>query len=92
MRGAPVAAAAGWAGVALVLTLSWTMPWYVLWVLPFAAMSRSRLLRGVAVVLTVWLALSWLPQTPGVVHRLGWAPTRTAVGAADHARIERLLH
>ena len=32
----------GWASVALLLTLSWVLPWYVLWVLPLAALSSSR--------------------------------------------------
>ena len=37
--------AAGWASVALLVTLSWVLPWYVLWVLPLAALSSSRRLR-----------------------------------------------
>ena len=32
--------ASGWASVALLLTLSWVLPWYVLWLLPLAALSR----------------------------------------------------
>ncbi|MEA2295908.1 MAG: alpha,6-mannosyltransferase [Solirubrobacteraceae bacterium] len=91
-RGAAVATAAGWTGVAVVLTLTWTMPWYVLWVLPFAALSRSRALRVVAVVLTAWLALSWIPQMPDLIHHFGWKPTRTTTGQAEHAYIEGLLH
>ncbi len=31
--------ASGWASVALLVTLSWVLPWYVLWVLPLAALS-----------------------------------------------------
>src|SRR5438105_4987459 len=34
--------ASGWASVALLVTLSWVLPWYVLWVLPLAALSGSR--------------------------------------------------
>ena len=37
--------ACGWASVALLVTLSWVLPWYVLWVLPLAALSSSRRLR-----------------------------------------------
>ncbi len=37
---------AGWASVALLVTLSWVLPWYVLWVLPLAALSASRRLRA----------------------------------------------
>ena len=38
--------ASGWASVALLVTLSWVLPWYVLWVLPLAALSSSRRLRA----------------------------------------------
>jgi hypothetical protein len=90
--GASAATAAAWTAVAAVLTLSWSMPWYVGWMLPFAGLSRSRALRVTAVVLTAWLALSWFPQMPALIHHFGLKPTRTAVGQADHARIEALLH
>ena len=54
-RGADPLACAGWAGVALILTLASVMPWYVLWVLPFAALSRSRALWVTTGVLCVLL-------------------------------------
>ena len=54
-RGADPLACAGWAGVALILTLASVMPWYVLWVLPFAALSRSRALQVTTGVLCVLL-------------------------------------
>jgi alpha-1,6-mannosyltransferase len=36
---------AGWATVALLLTTTWLLPWYVVWVLPLAALSPDRKLR-----------------------------------------------
>jgi hypothetical protein len=54
-RGADPIACAGWAGVALILTLASVMPWYILWVLPFAALSRSRPLQVTTAVLCVLL-------------------------------------
>jgi hypothetical protein len=54
-RGADPMACTGWAGVALILTLASVMPWYVLWVLPFAALSRSRTLWVTTGVLCVLL-------------------------------------
>jgi hypothetical protein len=54
-RGADPLACAGWAAVALILTLASVMPWYVLWVLPFAALSRSRALQVTTGVLCVLL-------------------------------------
>ena len=56
--------AAGFVMLVAVLTLGWTMPWYVWWVLPFAALARTRALAGACIVLTAWLALGAIPQMP----------------------------
>jgi alpha-1,6-mannosyltransferase len=83
--------AAGFVMLASVLTLGWTMPWYVWWVLPFAAMARTRALAGVCVLLTAWLALGAIPQMPRLIHSFGYYPTRSVAGAANHAYTERYL-
>ena len=72
--------AAGFVMLAAVLTLGWTMPWYVWWVLPFAALARTRALAGACIVLTAWLALGAIPQMPKLIHAFGYYPTRTAPG------------
>ena len=77
---------------ATVLTLAWTVPWYVWWVLPFAALARGRTLRLATVAVTVGLALGAMPQSTQLIHDFGYYPTRTPVGHADHAEFERLLH
>jgi hypothetical protein len=77
--------------LATVLTLAWTVPWYVWWVLPFAALSRLRAAKAAVVAVTVGLALGAAPQMPQLIHALGYYPTRTAVGRADHLEFERLL-
>ena len=41
-RGADWLRAAGWAGLGLLLASGWVLPWYVLWPLPLAALSRDR--------------------------------------------------
>ena len=84
--------AAGAVMLATVLTLAWTVPWYVWWVLPFAALSRSRALKAAVVAVTVGLALGAVPQSTQLIHHFGYYPTRTPVGHADHAEFERLLH
>ena len=84
--------AAGVVLLATVLALAWTVPWYVWWVLPFAALARGRSLRIAAVAVSVGLALGAVPQSTQLIHALGYYPTRTPVGRADHARFERLLH
>ena len=62
-------AACGWASVALLVTLSWVLPWYVLWVLPLAALSASRWLRAAALVLGVYLIIAWAPGLGAAVGR-----------------------
>jgi hypothetical protein len=84
--------ATGLALLGSVLTLGWTMPWYVWWVLPFAALARTRALALACVALTVWLGLGAIPQSASLMHSAGYRPTRTAAGRADHVYLERLLN
>ncbi|HEY5142106.1 MAG TPA: polyprenol phosphomannose-dependent alpha 1,6 mannosyltransferase MptB [Solirubrobacteraceae bacterium] len=54
-RGADWVAAAGWALLALTVTATWLMPWYTIWALPFAAISRSRPLLAAAIAVQVFM-------------------------------------
>jgi len=74
-----------------VLTLGWTMPWYVLWVLPFAALARTRWLTAACIVLTLWLGLGAIPQMPDIIHHFGYVPGHTAIGRANHLLTERTV-
>jgi alpha-1,6-mannosyltransferase len=67
------------------------VPWYVWWVLPFAALSRGRALKAAVVALTVALALGAVPQSVELIHSLGYFPTRTPAGRANHLYFERLV-
>ncbi len=52
--------ASGWAMVALVVGSSWLLGWYVLWPLPFAAVTRDRRLQVAAFALIVYfVAMRW---------------------------------
>ena len=44
--------AAGWAAAALLLTASSLLPWYVVWLIPLAALASDRRLWRVAIVMT----------------------------------------
>jgi Glycosyltransferase family 87 len=62
---------AGWATVALIASLAWVMPWYVIWLLPLAALSSSVRLRRAALALSVFLVLVFLPSSSkfwGLIH------------------------
>jgi hypothetical protein len=56
-RGADWLRAAGWAAFGLLLATAWLLPWYVVWALPFAALSRDeRLVAGVFALTALQLA------------------------------------
>ena len=54
-RGADPIAMAGWATLAILLASAWLVPWYVLWVLPLAALAASRRLLVASVALSAWM-------------------------------------
>jgi hypothetical protein len=84
--------AAGWASVALLVTLSWVLPWYVLWVLPLAALSSSVWLRRVALALGVYLIIAWAPVTGLLWNAIGFHPERTALGRLHQRAVRELLN
>jgi hypothetical protein len=84
--------AAGWASVALLLTLSWVLPWYVLWALPLAALSSSRRLRVVVLVLGVYLIVVWMPLSSALWHVLDFHPEKTAIGRLHERYVKELLN
>jgi hypothetical protein len=74
---------AGWATVALLASLAWLMPWYVIWVLPLAAFGTSIRLRRAAAALTVFLVVTFIPVTSIVAGLLHVNPMATSVGHAS---------
>ncbi len=54
-RGGSWLTAAGWTTLALLVTTAWLLPWYIVWVLPFAALSDSRRLRLATLALTAFM-------------------------------------
>jgi hypothetical protein len=83
--------AAGWAGLLGVLCVSWLMPWYILWALPFAALSRSRTLRCTTVVMTAWLVIVWSGLGGTIAEDQGIHLTGTPVARANHRYMDSLL-
>ncbi len=84
--------ASGWASVALLVTLSWVLPWYVLWTLPLAALSRSRRLRAVVLVLGAYMIITWAPASPVLWDALDFHPENTALGRLHHRYVKELLN
>ena len=84
--------ASGWVTVALVLTLGWVLPWYVLWVLPLAALSGSRRLRTVALVLGAYLIVAWSPASGLLWNTIGFHPEKTSLGRLHQRYVKELLN
>lgn len=61
VRGADWIRAAGWATFGLLVATAWMVPWYVVWLLPLAAVSRDRLLIAGAVALTLFQTVNAVP-------------------------------
>lgn len=53
-RGHDWIAAAAWASLGLLLATAWLLPWYLIWALPLAAVSRNRPLQLLTLALTAY--------------------------------------
>ncbi|HET7444665.1 MAG TPA: glycosyltransferase 87 family protein [Solirubrobacterales bacterium] len=53
-RGGDWVRAAGWAALGLLLATSWLLPWYLVWALPLAAISRDRPLQLLTLALSAY--------------------------------------
>jgi hypothetical protein len=54
-RGADPIRMAGWATLAILIASAWLVPWYVLWLLPLAALADDRRLVWATVALCAWM-------------------------------------
>jgi hypothetical protein len=53
-RGFDWVRAAGWTAAGILLATSWLLPWYLIWLLPLAAISRDRTLQLLTLALTAY--------------------------------------
>ena len=60
-RGGDWVRAAGWAAFALLIASAYMAPWYLIWLLPLAAISRDRVLIAGSVALSVLQAVNGVP-------------------------------
>jgi alpha-1,6-mannosyltransferase len=60
-RGADWRVAAGWSTLALLFATAWLLPWYVIWALPLAAVSRNRSLCVATLIFCAYAVLIHLP-------------------------------
>jgi len=81
---------AGWSTLALTCSLAWLVPWYIVWLLPLAALGTSIRLRRAALAFTVFLVLTFLPATTMTLTNLGIGLMTTPVDHASAMRQVRL--
>lgn len=62
---------AGWVGVALIITASSMLPWYVAWLMPFAALGTDRRL---------WRSALWITAVVQGIQLLGYIPHSSGPG------------
>ena len=60
-RGFDWVRAAGWAALGVLVASAYIVPWYLIWVLPVAAISRDRVLIGATILMTVFQAINGIP-------------------------------
>jgi hypothetical protein len=60
-RGADPIRMAGWATFAILLASAWLVPWYLLWLLPLAALAFDRWLTVATIVLSGWVLAIGVP-------------------------------
>jgi hypothetical protein len=83
---------AGWSTLALIASLSWLMPWYVVWLLPLAALGTSLRLRRLAGALTVFLLLTFLPAVNTYMNDHNINLLNTPAGRASSSLQYKLGH
>jgi hypothetical protein len=75
----------------LIMTLSWTAPWYVLWLLPLAALWRSAHMRTATLVLGVYFLLTFVASTGELFKAIHFSPSATALGRQHTRDIDQVL-
>ena len=60
-RGFDWVRAAGWASFGVLVASAYIVPWYLIWLLPVAAISRDRALIGATILMTVFQAVNGIP-------------------------------
>jgi hypothetical protein len=85
-RGGDWLSAAGWATFALICSLAWLVPWYIVWVLPLAGLGTSVRLRRAALAFSLFLLLSFAPATHLITQQMKWSTMRGAASRASLAR------
>jgi len=81
---------AAWSTFALLASLAWLVPWYVVWLLPLAALAGSVSLRRVAIGMTAFLIFAFMPGTGLFLSSHGINLLGSSVGQASRSHQDKL--
>jgi hypothetical protein len=84
-------AASGVTLLVVVLSLSWEAPWYLLWVLPFAALSGAHRLRRAVLIAGAFLLVAFMPAASTLASAIHFDPQSSPLGMEHRRLIETLL-
>jgi hypothetical protein len=73
------------------LSTSWFGPWYIVWVLPFAALAVRRRLAVWVLVTGVYILIAFGPQVTPILHSLHFDPFGSQLGRSHQRAIHRLV-
>jgi hypothetical protein len=76
--------------VALVFTLGWSAPWYVLWALPFAAVVAGNRWRATLMLYTVYALIASSPNIADFENVLHFHPRSGRIGMQEQHNFEHL--
>ncbi|MGA2454661.1 MAG: hypothetical protein ABSG93_14185 [Solirubrobacteraceae bacterium] len=76
--------------IALIFTLGWSAPWYVLWALPFAALAASKRWRVVLLVYTLYALIASSPSLANIEHALHFNPRTDRLGREHVLQFDHL--
>jgi hypothetical protein len=80
----------GWSTLALIASLAWLVPWYVVWLLPLAALATSYRLRQAALILTVYLVFGFAPYTGSLLSKVHINLMNSPAGHASQSLQKKL--
>jgi hypothetical protein len=76
--------------LALIFTLGWSAPWYVLWALPFIALVRVNRWRWLIVAYTLYALVASSPSLADIENGLNFHPRRDRLGREHVAQFDFL--
>jgi hypothetical protein len=89
-RGRDWVALAGVSLFAVWITTSWFAPWYIVWILPFAALAARSRLALCVLTIGVYLLLAFGPEITPLLHTLHFNPFGSPLGQ-KHYRLNSYL-